>query len=474
MSDGARTVDVGAQAAAFGALLVALLAPWPFASVEPFWWALAVALVLGITASGRGWSMLRQGRLRRRGLPTPDALPREALVFALALPLVAVLGALPLPAWIVDVISPANGATLARSLPDGVPDWRTLSLFAPATWDATLLAAACAALAWSVADVTRSKRRMRPLLATFVLGGVLIAVFGIVQRLVDPDPQRMFWSVEIYEVGTPFGPYVNRNHFGGAMLLFLGSSIGLLVDAASRRRRRMVVAAGAAAVLFTVVLLATTSRGAVLGAVALVLFVLALAKGSARRKLAMACVGLALVALAGVAAAGLFDELAGRLFHVYGRWRNRFLVQGDALGVFSQFPVVGTGAGTFAWVFHVFQGVDDVRHFNDAHSDWVQFLMETGLVGALYTLALATALARRLVRVAASDAPGRWAAIGTASGLFGIAVHGLVETNLHIPANALLAAAAVGLAYGASIAHAPSRSSPGDGHVDENVGVEPT
>ena len=40
------------------------------------------------------------------------------------------------------------------------------------------------------------------------------------QRLIDPDPQRMFWSVEIYEVGTPFGPYVNRNHFGGAMLLF--------------------------------------------------------------------------------------------------------------------------------------------------------------------------------------------------------------------------------------------------------------
>jgi len=74
-------------------------------------------------------TMLREARLRRRGQLTSNALPREALVLALALPLVAAIGVVPLPALLVDLVSPANGATLARSLPDGVPGWLPADAF---------------------------------------------------------------------------------------------------------------------------------------------------------------------------------------------------------------------------------------------------------------------------------------------------------------------------------------------------------
>jgi len=428
---------------AWAALGVALLAPWPFASVEPFWWALAACLVISFTAIGQGWECVR-------GVRPGGTLPLRGRLLAIALPCVAALGLLPLPAAIVDLVSPGNGVALAGALAPGEPAWRPLSLFAPATWDAVLLAAACAALAFTIADRSQHPGAAVRLLSAFVLGGTLIAAFGIVQRLVDPDPQRMFWSIEIYEVGTPFGPYVNRNHFGGAMLLFLGAAIGLAGRARLLGQRGALVAAALAAALFAVALLATTSRGAVLGAACTLGFLLVLSPKRARVRLAAACAGLALVALAGLAAAGLLDDLTGRLFQVYGRWRNRFLVQRDALDVFLEFPVVGTGAGTFPWVFHVFQSVDDARHFSDAHSDWVQFLMETGVVGAGYAVTLVATLGGRVRAVALSESPDRWLVIGAASGLFGLAVHGFVETNLHIPANALLAAAIVGLVYGAS------------------------
>jgi O-antigen ligase len=427
----------------WGALGVALLAPWPFASVEPFWWALAACLILSFAATGQASACVR-------GTRVGELLPRSAIVLAVALPCVGALGALPLPAFLVDRLSPGNVTILSGALSDGPPSLRTLSLFAPATWDAVLMAAACAALAWMVADRSQHSGAAKNLCSAFVVGGAFIAVFGLAQRLIDPDPQQMFWSVEIYEVGTPFGPYVNRNHFGGAMLLFLGAAIGLVARARALEQTVTVVATAAAATLFAVALLATTSRGAVLGAACLLCFLIVFSPGKARWRLIAACAGLCLVAIAGLAAAGLLDDLSGRLFNVYGRWRNRFLVQRDALGVFAEFPLVGTGAGTFPWVFHAFQSVDDARHFGDAHSDWVQFLMETGLVGAGYVVALVTMLGRRARSVVSSASPDRWLVMGALAGLVGLAAHGFVETNLHIPANAFLAAVAVGLAYGAS------------------------
>ena len=43
--------DFGRSGAAWGGLIIALAAPWPFGAVEPFWWALACALLLSVVAA---------------------------------------------------------------------------------------------------------------------------------------------------------------------------------------------------------------------------------------------------------------------------------------------------------------------------------------------------------------------------------------------------------------------------------------
>lgn len=428
-----------------GVVVLACLAPWPFASVEPFWSALACGLVLAVAIpallAGAG----------------TDRLPREALIAAAAGPLVALVSVVPLPAAVVGVLSPSVPGTLGRAgvAPDG---WATLSLFAPAGRDALVLAAACAVAAWLVASAAVDERRRRRLSWTFLAGGVLLAVFGLAQRLIDPDPQRMFWSVRIYEVATPFGPYVNRNHFGGAMLLFTGVAAGrALAGWGGGGRRESVLAAGAALVC-GLALLATASRGAVLGLAVLVVVLLAAAPGRRRLRLAMVVVVAAALLVLLLASTGLLDELAGRLFRMYGRWRNRFLVQADALRVALEFPLFGTGPGTFPWVYHAFQRVDDVRHFNDAHSDWVQLLMDGGLVGLGAVAVVVRALARAARRAWRCADAGRWHALGAVAGCSGLAAHGFFETNLHIPANALLAAVVAGVAYGSSLRPGPVAS----------------
>ncbi len=437
----------GRALAAVGLVLVACLAPWPFAAVEPFWWAIACGSSLAIAAAAL---------LFPRDTARSRRLPHEALLAALAPPLVALFSALPLPARLVGLLSPGTVAALERAGVDATTGWRALSLFAPAGLDSAVILGACGVTAWLVAAAATDARRLRTLTRIFIAGGVLLAVFGLVQRLVDPSSQRMFWSVEIYEAGTPFGPYVNRNHFGGAMLLFTGVAAGHSLAARGAGRRRESWLSASAALTMALALAGTASRGAILGLTVLAAMLVLASPGRSRLRLGAAIVGIAILVAAGLVASGLFEELAGRLFHVYGRWQNRFLVQQDALRVFTEFPLFGTGAGTFPWVYHAFQGVDDARHFADAHSDWAQLLMDTGLVGVAALACVARALTSAARRGLRSAAAARWHVLGAVAGCAAIVVHGFFETNLHIPANALLASVVAGLAYGAAIGLAPA------------------
>ncbi len=452
-------------------LTVALLAPWPFGSVEPYFFGAASALVLG---AGAVWSALTA----RSPVDAPAGM-RGFAAAVLAVPAVALLSMVPLPRALVALLSPQTVATMESAAPPAAGSWLPLSLHAHATLDAAVVAAAVAVTALLIAWIASSGAARRIAWA-FVWGGVLLALFGLVQRLTQSDGQVMFWSIELNERGTPFGPYVNRNHFGGAMLLFSGVAAGLARDSHLRAQHRERGAAFAVLALFVVALLATTSRGAILGLGVLTVFVLLfLIPRAARRRAILALAALVVLAAGALLALGLLGDIAARA-ELQPRWLNRFLVQKDALAVFTQFPLFGTGAGTFPTVFHVFQTVPDDRHFNDAHSDWAQFLMETGVIGAAVGLWLAMLLIRRLRR--AAPGPGRALALGAGGGLAALAVHGFLETNLHIPANALLAAVAAGIAWGSSVpaalAAAPEgaavSSLPGSRDDDQNVAPVPT
>ena len=106
---------------------------------------------------------------------------------------------------------------------------------------------------------------------------------------------------------------------------------------------------------------------------------------------------------------------------------------------------------TFASAYPPFQTVDDVRFFSSAHSDWAQFLMETGVLGLAFAVAAGREFVARLRDAGADESPRRWHVIGPAAGCIALCVHGFFETNLHVPANALLFTVTLSLACGASL-----------------------
>ncbi len=84
-----------------------------------------------------------------------------------------------------------------------------------------------------------SRAGSRRLTASIVAFGVVLALIGIIQKAVLGDHAwggmkiYGFWQ-PYYLLSTPFGPYVNKNHFAGWMLMGLPLGLGLALGIAEQ------------------------------------------------------------------------------------------------------------------------------------------------------------------------------------------------------------------------------------------------
>jgi O-antigen ligase len=108
--------------------------------------------------------------------------------------------------------------------------------------------------------------------------------------------------------------------------------------------------------------------------------------------------------------------------------------------MFLKKPVLGWGLGTFPIVYPRFRTFYTNFYINEAHNDYLQLLVEMGLLGfATMLWFVVTIYARALKKIShwTSDVSGA-VTLSCLLGLSGILVHSAVDFNLEIPANAAL------------------------------------
>jgi Flp pilus assembly protein TadD len=142
----------------------------------------------------------------------------------------------------------------------------------------------------------------------------------------------------------------------------------------------------------------------------------------------------------------------------------------QAFRFFQTEPLLGAGAGMYRYAARLYRTGDVSGDPIFAHDDWLQLLSEYGFVGVagvLLVLVLAFASGAtgflRAVRKASQEtgSPASTSgaiALGAVCGLAACAAHSNVDFNMHVPANALLAAVLLGLATDSRIAAEPSRA----------------
>lgn len=295
-----------------------------------------------------------------------------------------------------------------------------------------------------------------------VFVGFALAVFGIAQKAILGD--HAFGGMRIYGfwkpeslLTTPFGPFVNKNHFGGWMLMGIPLALSLAMasvrdDDGRRRDLRQTLLwlsepEGGRMLFYLVMalvmglsLMMTGSRSSI-AVLTLMVGVLAVVRG--RQDSRRATVVLVIVAVA-VVAAGLQwagnDARLDRFTAENQSLSMRLAIWRMSAGIVQAFPLLGTGLNTFGAASIVYQRSGD-QHYNEAHNDYVQLLVEGGIVTVVLLIVAIAGVTRSVrARLAANDdgTEARWLRVGAATGLVAIGLQALVEFSLQMPGNAVL------------------------------------
>jgi len=313
------------------------------------------------------------------------------------------------------------------------------------------------ALTFVMALHLAADRRSAKRLQWVIIGvGIVVGVFGLVQFLTWNG--RLFWLYEPALGGIPFGPFNNRNYFAGYLVATLPLAIAALLCGAIERRRWLL---GSGLWLSVLALLASLSRGGLIALSAAAFFAWiqtrpepgtpqrAVGPGSRlRTRWATGLIALSLVAgLFWISRADLLLERLEAVFELDAptRMSGRLLIWGETLPMALDRPVTGFGLNTYAWVYPAYRRPPLSVLETNAHNEYLEMLVETGIVGAAlcaWFLVLLLRSSRRRIRSATSRQE-RGLRVGALAAWVGILVYGLSDFPTIIPAiNYALAVAA--------------------------------
>jgi O-antigen ligase len=285
------------------------------------------------------------------------------------------------------------------------------------------------------AECVREEHTRRLFAQVMGIFGGLYAFFALLQQL-RPNGKIYWVHSPHFTSGLIYGSYVNHNHYAGLMEMLVPIPLVLSMGHIFTAEKRALV--GFCAVLMAATIFLSGSRGGMLAFVLETILFAALAfekKRSLRVALGSTALCLSVLALLIFVGKG---QVLGRLGDLAPgiRWD----ITKDCFRMFTHRPVLGWGLGTFPTIYPRYRSFYTNLFINEAHNDYAQLLVETGLLGFGLMLWF-------LVRLYQFGFPTsrRWesqwdAAVPLAAllGCTGILLHSFVDFNLQIPANAAL------------------------------------
>ncbi|MGE0357609.1 MAG: O-antigen ligase family protein [Burkholderiales bacterium] len=434
-------------------VLVALIVWLPVPLGSNRGWAWAAMAISAFALLGAWLSLWALGRAHvvepmRRAWPAFAALAAWIALQALSI--------LPMPPEWVGFLSPESARIHALPAILGIaPGWITVSIEPHASKVALVKSLAYVTIFFLFLALVNNRSRVLAAARILVFAAVLQAVYAVLMHLSGASQEH--FGTQILHGASASGFYANRNHFAGFLEMTLALGIGLLIAGLSERKsatwrdhfRRLVDWLLSPAMLLRLALcilvIALTTTHSRMGNTAffaslLVAGLVGIALSRhATRKTVVLLASLVILDLAIVGSWFGVERLAARLeATTMGDVREREDPAAYALDIVRDYPVLGAGPGTFYATFPKYRPEKVVSYFDYAHNDFVQVAAESGLagiglLGLVVALALAAALRAQWIR---HDPLMRGMAFACVMGVTSLLIHGWVDFNLQIPANA--------------------------------------
>jgi O-antigen ligase len=308
-----------------------------------------------------------------------------------------------------------------------------------ATWFNALLWTSYAIVLFVSTQVFQSERRVVRF-GLFLAGYCFfLSFFSICQQFTSRG--KIYW---VFSQPSPFyGPYVNHAHYACLMemlwpipfvlgitrvfsfplrLLLLLSSVMAAGSIFLSHSFGGMIAFAAQVIVLSFLIMGRRHSHPALRYLLLLLFVL--------------CLWLALVEPAAlIARIASFSTFAGNT-----EWQDRWFILRDSIRMAREHPFLGWGFGSFSFVYPAYRSFYTNSSVNAAHNDYLQLLVELGLIGFAVSLWFIVVFYRRGLRNPVRRDHDRGAAMSLAAliGCTGFLVHALSNFNLQIPANGIM------------------------------------
>ncbi|MFM8394433.1 MAG: O-antigen ligase family protein, partial [Acidobacteriota bacterium] len=327
-------------------LLLLIITPLPYGAVESWSTALWELTVIALL-------ILWGGDLLIRG-------PRRLVGGGLAWPLLGLL-----------ILG------LFQLMPTALTDHAPITLHPFATTQALIRIAAALGFYLLAANILNTDERRTVAVNVIIIVGVLIALVGIGQSFIG----KALWQ------RGAFGPFVNRNHFAGFLVMAAGLAGGLLIGRSLRRE--LLALYGSGLVILCAGILLSASRGGLLalGAqllfLALVVLPLSLSSGKSRpRPRSIIIRSLVTILIGGgaivgslflVGSEGLVRNLSQTVSEVEGRlpederFSRRDIWQASTRMIADR-PWLGVGLGAFPYAYPAYDQSSGAQRVEQTHN----------------------------------------------------------------------------------------------------------
>lgn len=433
-------------------ILLLVLSPLPIGSVKPSS-LLTIQILSFFIFILWLFKLMTEGRK-----PFVSAKPYLPLLLFLIL---CLFQTIPLPSSVLELLS---GKSLeiwesTRSVLTNIGSASDMELFTISIYPNATLKKTLLLLSYFVFGivVSRSFRQVRSLnLAIIPIFAVMAieAALGIYQYLSGGGDE------------AARGTFVNRNHFAGFLEICFPLALGCVLSLGDWSKsneksfmRRLISSDNVQKQIMFLFLLGVVflsvifskSRGGIFSMLVSLLFFYLVSSRFLRKGIEIKWMIYAVLAVAlffGVYM-GLYPIIE-RYLLIEGDLPSRTLVWGDIITIIKDFPLFGTGLGTFGYIYPLYRvSILEPIVYLYSHNDYLQILAETGLAGFL-SLMFALALfvlssIRNLVRLSTEQHYSRFfLLLGALTGIFSILIHSFVDFNLQIPSNGLYFAFLIG------------------------------
>ncbi len=388
---------------------------------------------------------------------------------------------LPLPAGVIKLISPAAWQLYQAAFgPVAMPSAISLSIDKKATIAEFFRFSSYAAFYVLTIQLLVRRELLKKTVTVIVVFAALLALLAIIQKFTSA-PDTIYWFRYVPRNSGIFGPYARHDSFSGLMEMLLPTAAALFFYYRPQMVYKKSLRARFAAFLnrptssthlflgFTVVVIASSiliclSRGGILSMIFSMLFLTIMLKYKESLETNGGMTALYLLAI--ILAVSWFGWGAifprfDRVVDAQGRLNNiRFLFWRDSLPIIRDFPITGTGFGTFGDIFPKYKHFLFNFTLDHALNDYIELFIEGGITAFLLVVCFLFVVFRKTFQALAvrRERYSRYLFWGGLSGLGAIFIHSVTDYNLHVPANGLYFFFIIGLTV--SAAHTRLRHSP--------------